>query len=120
MNCLRPWRKCWAKSTFRERASVKMPMTGRGWLVPAIFVVVGALSTVPWTLWVLKAAYERDVNEKVDRLAQRVKIQLSTAWYWSSPQQVIEPLKAEILGDNTIQAVAFLDYSKNPGGYVRR
>jgi signal transduction histidine kinase len=32
----------------------------------------------------------------------------------------MEPLKAELLGDNTVQAVCFLDFAKNTGGFVRR
>ncbi|HEV8605694.1 MAG TPA: HAMP domain-containing sensor histidine kinase [Tepidisphaeraceae bacterium] len=92
----------------------------RGWLIPAIFVCVAALLTWPWTLWVVEAAYERDVNEKSDRIAQRVKIHLSNPIPWTRQEQVLDPLKAELLGDQTVQAVAFLDYSKRFGAAVRR
>jgi signal transduction histidine kinase len=92
----------------------------RGWLIPAIFVCVAALLTWPWTLWVVEAAYERDVNEKSDRIAQRVKIHLSNPIPWTRQEQVLDPLKAELLGDQTVQAVAFLDYSKKFGAAVRR
>src|SRR3954469_16909763 len=81
----------------------------RGWAVPAIFVCLAALLTWPWTLWVVEAAYERDVNEKSDRIAQRVKIHLSNPTPWTRQEQVLDPLKAELLGDQTVQAVAFLD-----------
>lgn len=100
----------------------------RNWLVPTVLVAVAALLTVPWSAWVIMAAYERDVNEKARMLAKRVEIQLSTPWYLSSPQRVIfrspqhllEPLSTELLGDQTVQAVCFLDYSRNTGGYVRK
>jgi signal transduction histidine kinase len=92
----------------------------RGWLVPAIFICVAALLTWPWTLWVVEAAYERDVNEKSDRIAQRVRIHLSNPVPWTRQEQVLDPLKAELLGDQTVQAVAFLDYSKRFGAAVRR
>jgi len=92
----------------------------RGWLVPAVFICLAALLTWPWTLWVVEAAYERDVNEKSDRIAQRVKIHLSNPAPWTRQEQVLDPLKAELLGDQTVQAVAFLDYSKRFGAAVRR
>jgi signal transduction histidine kinase len=92
----------------------------RGWLIPVVFVGLAALLTWPWTLWVVEAAYERDVNEKSDRIAQRVKIHLSNPVPWTRQEQVLDPLKAELLGDQTVQAVAFLDYSKRFGAAVRR
>jgi signal transduction histidine kinase len=92
----------------------------RGWIVPVVFICLAALLTWPWTLWVVEAAYERDVNEKVNRLAQRVKIHLSNPQPWTSEQQILDPLKTELLGDQTVQAVAFLDYSKRFGAAVKR
>src|SRR5262249_11736300 len=35
------------------------------------------------------------------------------------PNHFFDPLKAELMGDNTVQAVCFLDYSKRKVGYVR-
>jgi signal transduction histidine kinase len=101
----------------------------RRWTAPAILVGLAGLLTVPWSVWVILAAYERDVNERAAMLAHRVKIQLAMAWYawpnqwtaaWTTPQQVLEPLKAELLGDSTVQAVCFLDFYKRTGGFVRR
>lgn len=92
----------------------------RAWLVPAIFVGLAALLTWPWTLWVMQAAYERDVNEKVDRLAQRVKLHLSMPSSWTSAQNVLDPLKTELFGDNTVQAVWFYDFTRQLRVYVRR
>ena len=92
-----------------------------------IFVGLAALLTVPWTFWVLVAAYERDVNDKIDRLAERVKNQVVSAGDWTNPrywtggpQQLMDPLRGELMADDTVQAVVFLDYSRNAGGYVRR
>src|SRR5688572_6205863 len=99
----------------------------RGWLAPLVFVGIAALLTVPWAYWVLRAAHQRDIDEKADRLAERVRIQLASGSWdfplartWSHPQQLLKPLEAELLGDDTVQAVVFLDDSRNMGGYVRR
>lgn len=79
----------------------------RSWTVPAVLVGLAALLTVPWTFWVIAAAYERDVNEKAALIVKRVQIQLSTSW-WNSPQRVLDQLTGELLGDNTVQVVSFL------------
>jgi signal transduction histidine kinase len=92
----------------------------REWIVPVVFICLAALLTWPWTLWVMEAAYERDVNEKVNRVAQRVKIHLTNPQQWTSEQQILDPLKTELLGDQTVQAVAFLDYTKRFGAAVKR
>src|SRR5688572_29797698 len=109
-------------------------MSGRGWDilrrfgVPALLVAVAALLAVPWTNWVVQAAYERDVNEKSAMLVNRVKIQLQNSWsmnlgpswIFNSPQQVLDLLRGELMGDSTVQAVVFWDYKRNNGGYVVR
>jgi len=92
----------------------------RGWLVPAVFIGLAALLTWPWTLWVIEAAYERDVNQKVDRTAQRVKIHLSNPASWQSRQQLLDPIRSEVLADNTVQAVCFFDYGRRFNTGVRR
>src|SRR4051812_5523438 len=81
--------------------------------MPAIFICLAALLTWPWTLWVVEAAYERDINQKVDRTAQRVKIHLSNPASWQSAQQLLEPIKSEVLSDDTVQAVCFFDYGRH-------
>jgi len=88
--------------------------------MPTIFVGLAALLTWPWTLWVIEAAYERDVNQKVDRTAQRVKIHLSNPASWQSRQQLLEPIRSEVLADNTVQAVCFFDYGRHYNKGVRR
>jgi signal transduction histidine kinase len=107
----------------------------RGWDIlrrfglPALLVAVAALLAVPWTNWVVQAAYERDVNEKSAMLVNRVKIQLQNSWSlnlgpstWmlNSPQQILDLLRGELMGDPTVQAVVFWDYKRNNGGYVVR
>src|SRR5688500_2338964 len=122
----------------------------RTWAVPALFVLLAALLTVPWTFWVIFAAYERDVNEKTQMLSQRVRLHLDTYEAYErdlnrqqlqivdlaqrlgfrvAPQtsgqqiqsnRILDPLKTELLGDNTVQAVVFLDYGRQRGGFVRR
>jgi signal transduction histidine kinase len=94
-------------------------------MVAAVFILLAALLTVPWTFWVIYAAYERDVTEKVTMLAHRVELQLNAQQPWwplrsNQPNTLLEPLKAELLSDDTVQAVVFLDYSKGLGGYVQR
>ena len=107
--------------------SRRMDSLKRGWLAPLVFVCIAALLTGPWAYWVLRAAHERDIAEKQDRLADRVKFQIaSTSWDWplartfNHPQQLLKPLETELLGDDTVQAVVFLDDARNIGGYVRR
>jgi hypothetical protein len=88
--------------------------------VPAVFVCAAALLTWPWTLWVMEAAYDRDVNQKLDRTAQRVKIHLSNPASWRSRQQLLEPIANELLADDTVQAVCFFDYGRRVNTGVRR
>ncbi|MGA2497619.1 MAG: HAMP domain-containing sensor histidine kinase [Tepidisphaeraceae bacterium] len=90
----------------------------RKWWAAAGMILLAAVLTVPWTFWIMLAAYERDVNEKASMLAERVKIHLSSNW-WKS-EQMLDPLRAEIMGDNTVMEVCFLDYARGRGGYVRR
>jgi signal transduction histidine kinase len=49
-------------------------------LVPAILVALAALLTVPWSYFVLKAAYDRDVTENARALAHRVELQHSITY----------------------------------------
>ena len=91
----------------------------RRWWIAAGMIVLAAALTVPWTFWIMLAAYERDVNEKASMLADRVKLQLSSNWWWKS-EQMLDPLRTELMGDSTVQTVCFLDYARGRGGYVRR
>lgn len=92
----------------------------------ACVIGVAVLLTVPWSFWVIAATYDRDEREKSTALAERVRFQLSSTWWWHSPQQVLNLMRGELLGDNTVQAVTFLymrpgEPSKTDAfGYVRR
>ena len=72
----------------------------RRWWIAAGMIVLAAALTVPWTFWIMLAAYERDVNEKASMLADRVKLQLSSNWWWKS-EQMLDPLRTELMGDST-------------------
>jgi hypothetical protein len=110
-------------------------LSWRTWIVPIILVGLAALLTFPWTFLVLQAAYQRDVEEKVDRLAQRVKIHLESPSNWITPpsfdplrfesrsplatKTVLDPLRAELLGDNSVRAVCFIDFRRQVWGALR-
>lgn len=108
----------------------------RRWIVPAILVALAAALTVPWAGYVIYAAYERAVNEKLTLLAQRVRVQIAFSlnapsifpWRIGGPaptanttqQNLLESLGAELLADPTVQAVVYLDEPRGIGGYVQR
>ncbi|HEX2973174.1 MAG TPA: HAMP domain-containing sensor histidine kinase [Tepidisphaeraceae bacterium] len=89
-------------------------------------IALAALLTVPWSFWVIAATYDRDENVKSAALAERVRFQLSSTWWWNSPQQVLNLMRGELLGDSSVQAVTFLYVRPNEPsktdafGYVRR
>ena len=80
----------------------------RRWVAPVVLVALAALLTVPWSFWVMTASYEVNESEKSEALAERLRIQLSSTWWWESPQQVLNLMRGELMGDGTVQAVAFL------------
>ena len=47
----------------------------RAWFVPIGLVLLAGLLTVPWSYFVLRAAYDRDVTENARSLAHRVEFQ---------------------------------------------
>lgn len=86
-----------------------------------MFVLLAALLTVPWSFWVIGSAYDRALREKTESLAARVRIQVSNSgWWYSTPDQVLEPLRTELFGDDAVQAVAFLDFRRNGVAAVRK
>jgi signal transduction histidine kinase len=107
----------------------------RRWVVPAILVCAAGILTVPWAAYVIYAAHERAVNEKVTLLAQRVRVQMALSysapsifpWRSTMPlpspntttQNILESLGAELLGDPTVQAVVYLDEPRGMGGFVQ-
>ena len=103
--------------------------------MPAVLVSLAAVLTIPWAGYVIYAAHERAVNEKVTLLAQRVRVQMAIStsatsiFPWrtgplptivSAKQNILESLSAELLGDPTVQAVVYLDEPRGMGGYVQR
>ncbi len=83
------------------------------WLAPLFLFALAAVLTVPWSIWVITASYEVNESEKSKALADRLRIQLSSTWWWESPQQVLNLMRGELMGDGTVQAVAFLYVRQN-------
>lgn len=96
--------------------------TLRGWIVPAALVVTATLLTVPWSIWVIKAAYDRDVLENAKALARRVELRmLLSPAYSNAPQQASEALATELTLDPTVQTGVFFDlrFPNQPIGWTR-
>jgi signal transduction histidine kinase len=106
----------------------------RPWLVPVALVALAALLTVPWSLLVLKAAYDRDVTENAKALARRVELQHKISYADATgpmgiffpalretrEQQMKDALSTEIRSDPTVQTLVFYsilyDRSADPKG----
>ena len=94
----------------------------------------GGLLTVPWSYFVLNAAYNRDVLENARSLARRVETQ-HAATYGSGPlpmdflfpyrdalrkRQMSDALKAEISSEPSVQTLVFYSISYvKPEGAAR-
>src|SRR5439155_22798780 len=87
--------------------------TIRGWLIPAALVATATLLTVPWSYWVIKAAYDRDVLDNAKSLARRVtlRVSLTPAFMRYVPAQASAALQTELASDQTVQLAAFYDLS---------
>jgi signal transduction histidine kinase len=84
-------------------------------------VVLAVVLTAPWSLLVIKAAYERDVMQNAQALARRVEWQRAATlrqlggnidpWTISADslldQQMADSLRAELRSDPTVQSVIF-------------
>lgn len=100
----------------------------RPWLAPVGLVFLALVLTVPWTILVLLAAYNRDVTENARSLARRVEQSLTQTirtinarraeWpfdfgpFAESPQdvidqRVIETLRTEMRSDPSVQTAVF-------------
>jgi signal transduction histidine kinase len=103
---------------------MKMPSdTLRGWLIPASLVLSAALLTVPWSYWVIKAAYERDILDNAQTLARRLELRLLLSPnYGSTPQRALDVLRTELALDLTVQTALFVDlrHPDSPIGWTRR
>jgi signal transduction histidine kinase len=101
-------------------------------LVPVALVALAVLLTVPWSYFVLNAAYNRDVTENARALARRVEIQHSVTY--GAPnvpmdfvfplrdamrkRQMSDALQTEISSDPSVQTLVFysISYVRPQGG----
>jgi signal transduction histidine kinase len=87
----------------------------RPWFVPVSLVGLAVLLTVPWTLLVFRAAYQRDVLENAQALARRVEINLTiTPLNPRSEAEAVRAVRTELLSDPSVQTVAFYNVSRLP------
>ena len=102
---------------------MKLPNdTFRGWMIPAVLVATATLLTVPWSYWVIKAAYDRDVLDNANNLARRVEMRMLVSEAASNaPQQTADVLATELALDSTVQTAAFFDVRNpnRPMGWTR-
>ncbi len=101
------------------------PYTLRGWIIPAALVVTATLLTVPWSYWVIKAAYDRDVLDNAKSLARRVELRvlLSAPRGSSPPAEAAEALRTELTSDPTVQLAVFYNLTAprpEPIGWMRQ
>jgi signal transduction histidine kinase len=74
-------------------------------------VGVAAALTVPWTYWVIQAAFDRDVMENAKSLARRVELRLLLN---PNSEEAREALHTELASDATVQLALFVDLSHYP------
>lgn len=94
----------------------------RRWLIPAALAVTATLLTVPWSYWVIKAAYDRDIIDNArsvaSRVEHRVEIQPRSAGVLAA-----DALRTELAADPTVLVAFYYDLrSLTPGapiGWVR-
>lgn len=92
----------------------------RQWWAAAGMILLAAALTVPWTFWIMLAAYERDVNEQARLLADRIQTHLRLAENMRNPQILI-PLYEELLKDSTVTAWRiWIKGDAAPRSYVRQ
>jgi signal transduction histidine kinase len=97
--------------------------TLRTWLIPILLILSATLLTVPWSYWVIKAAYDRDVLDNAQTLARRLELRLLLSPnYGSAPQRALDVLSTELTLDLTVQTALFVDlrHPDNPVGWTRR
>jgi signal transduction histidine kinase len=78
----------------------------RGWLVPVALIVTATLLTVPWSYWVVKSVYDRDIFDNAVNLARRVQTRVRMAPQ-NAGAQVVESLRTELATDNAVSVAAF-------------
>jgi signal transduction histidine kinase len=78
----------------------------RSWLVPVALIVTATLLTVPWSYWVVKSVYDRDIFDNAVNLARRIQFSVKTAPQ-NAGAQVVESLRTELATDNAVSEAAF-------------
>src|SRR5947209_20217288 len=87
----------------------------RGRLIPVALVLLATALTVPWTIWVIRTAYERHVLENAKMLARRVELRVSLVPSGAySAQEAEKALQTELTSDVTVQMGVFCDLSTYP------
>ena len=93
----------------------------RPWVVPALLVILASALTVPWSYFVILAAYNRDIEENARSLARRVELQRSFTYgdadaitdfmfpfrEKAREQQMASALSTEIKSDPSVQTLVF-------------
>ena len=101
--------------------------TFRRWLIPVVLIGAATLLAVPWSWWVIKQAYERDIIDNAQTLARRLELQLLASNVYASEnpyralQQALDVLKTELDADPTVQTTMFFDLRipGKPVGWTR-
>jgi len=78
-------------------------------VVSALFVGVAVALTVPWTYWILQAAYDRDFGQNVQTLARRAEVQLQAAERDDAIPRLLDALTIELLSDRTVRSIVLYD-----------
>ncbi len=89
----------------------------RPWLISGVVVLLAILLTVPWTYFVIQAAYDRDILQNATMLARRVEWQVAhtpSITLLQQPDEAFQALRAELIGDTSVQNVVFCDVSSLP------
>lgn len=89
-------------------------MPFRNWLIPAAFAITATLLTVPWSIWVIRAAYDRDIIDNARNIAKRVELRVAM-----DPKNTIaqasDALAAEISTDPAVLTAVYFNFtSDNP------
>jgi signal transduction histidine kinase len=89
----------------------------RNLLVAVALMALAVLLTVPWTFWVIRAAYDRDIVQNAVMLARRVEGQVPIFQFQQRllvPKSAAQAMNREFLSDDAVQMVVFYDLSNTP------
>jgi len=108
-----PCRDSWPLGGYNPGRLKRLVASFRGWLVPLGLLALAAIVIVPLTYGILRAAYDRDVDDNVRMLKRRVEVQLGGIGPWAAtPQDVVDTLRSEVLSDERVQGVCVFDFSR--------